>query len=84
MEVLSICSVGANDVLEIKPFHLYHNMEERHLDPTHMLLCWMRECRFHEGFIFRRFMANDRISAENKPLVSSPARPANLFYTTNP
>jgi hypothetical protein len=71
MEVLpEVCNV--RDVgLEIKPFHFYHNMEERHLDPTHMLLCWIRECRITEGFLFRRFMANDRISAEDKPLVVS-------------
>jgi hypothetical protein len=81
MEVPSERSTGANGLVEIKPFHLYHNTEERHLDPTHMLLCWMRECRIQEGFIFRRFMASDRISAENKPLVSSPAQPAAISFT---
>jgi hypothetical protein len=75
MEVSSQHCIGADVVLEIKPFHFYHNTEERHLDPTHMLLCWIREGRIQEGFIFRRFMASDRISAENKPLVSWPARP---------
>src|SRR5271154_2261294 len=83
MEVSSQRSAGANGLLEIKPFHLYHNTEERHLDPAHMLLCWMRECRVQDGFIFRRFMANDRISAENKPLVSTPARPANISFTNS-
>jgi len=55
--------------LEIKPFHLFHNLKERHLDATHMILCWMRECRITEGYLFRRFLAEDRISPENKPLV---------------
>jgi hypothetical protein len=78
MEVPSQRYASTNDLLEIKPFHLYHNTEERHLDPTHMLLCWMRECRIQEGFVFRRFMASDRISGENRPLVSSPAPPETI------
>jgi hypothetical protein len=59
----------ADVALEIKPFHFYHDEVDRHLDATHMLLCWLRECRLTEGFIFRRFQAGDRISMENKPLV---------------
>ena len=61
--------VVANGVAEIKPFHLYNNIEEPHLDPVRALLGWIRHSRIREGYIFRRIMADDRITAENKPLV---------------
>ena len=54
---------------EIKPFHLFHNIKDRHLDPTHAILCWIRQCRIREGYIFRRISADDRVTSENKPLV---------------
>jgi len=69
MEVVPQRFNVSNVCLEIKPFHFYHNIEERHLDPSHMLLCWFHECRIQEGFIFRRFQAADRISGDDKPLV---------------
>jgi len=59
----------ANDISEIKPFHLFHNIKERHLDPTHAILCWIHQSRIKEGYIFRRISADDRVAAENKPLV---------------
>lgn len=39
-----------------------------------MILCWIRECRITEGYIFRRFLVEDRISPENKPVVRSRSR----------
>lgn len=68
---------------EIKPFHFYHDEVDRHLDATHMLLCWIRECRLTDGFIFRRFQAGDRISIENKPLVSSTLLPFSASAPSN-
>jgi len=44
-------------------------MQERHLDPTHMILCWLKECRITEGYLFHKFLAEDRISMNDKPLV---------------
>jgi len=69
MEVVLQRFSVSNICLEIKPFHLYNNIEERHLDPSHMLLCWFCECCIQEGFIFHRFQATDRISVDDKPLV---------------
>ena len=83
MEVLSERYTGDNGDTEIKPFHLYHNTQERYLDPTHTLLCWMRECRIQEGFVFRRFMANDRISAEDRPLVCPLARTVTIWSSNS-
>jgi hypothetical protein len=64
-----LTQVGANDKIEIKPFHLFHNSKERHLDPTHSILCWIHESRITEGYLFRRISADDRLTAEDKPLV---------------
>ena len=72
-----------NDILEVKPFHLFHNLQERHLDATHMLLCWIKECHITEGYIFRRFLAEDRISPENKPLVTCRYKRALHFQLMN-
>jgi len=69
LEVAQIHNVVVNGVAEIKPFHLYHNIEEPHLDPVRAILGWIRHSRIREGYIFRRIMADDRITAENKPLV---------------
>jgi hypothetical protein len=46
--------------LEIKPFHLYWNRKERHLDPTDALLRWIGELRQTTGPLFRKFDAYDR------------------------
>jgi len=56
-------------VIEIKPFHLFHNIKDRHLDPTHIILCWIHHSHIKEGYIFRHISADDRIIAENKPLI---------------
>jgi hypothetical protein len=69
MEVWAHHVIVANDVSEIKPFHLFHNPKEPHLDPVHALLCWIHVARIKEGYIFRRISTDDRIAAENKPLV---------------
>lgn len=55
--------------IEIKPFHLFHDINQRYMDPVHILLCWIYESEITEGYIFRRFLTGDRISTENKPLV---------------
>ena len=60
----------SNFFLEIKPFHLYHNYNERYLDPIHNLLHWIALSKITKGFIFRKITAHDQVSQENKPLVS--------------
>jgi hypothetical protein len=47
--------------IEIKPFHLFFNRKEPHLDPVHNLLRWIRVCRFISGPLFRRVDQSDRI-----------------------
>jgi hypothetical protein len=61
--------VDTNDLLEVKPFYFHHDPKERHMDPIHAILRWMELCEIKEGYIFRRFTVDDRISPENKPLV---------------
>src|SRR5438477_12840627 len=46
-------------------------MTDRHLDVTHLILSWTKESRIVSGYIFRRISADDRVSTEDKPLVSS-------------
>ena len=48
--------------LEIKPFHLFFNRKEPHLDPVHLLLRWMYVSRFTSGPLFRRIDTQDRVS----------------------
>lgn len=47
--------------LEIKPFHLFFNRQELHLDPVHLLLRWIRVSRLTTGPLFRRIDAQDRV-----------------------
>ena len=56
--------------LEIKPFYLYFNCKEPHLDPVHHLLRWIYESRLTNGPLFRKLDAQDRvIEVESKGLV---------------
>jgi len=58
--------------LEIKPFHLYFNRKEPHLDPLHHLLRWIHVSRLTTGPLFRRVDSTDRVViAGNKALVYS-------------
>jgi hypothetical protein len=64
--------IVTNTILEIKPFHLYHECDESYLDAVHALLCWIKESRIEDGFIFRKVLADDRVNIlENKLLVSA-------------
>jgi hypothetical protein len=55
---------------EIKPFHLYFDRLEPHLDPVHHLLRWIRVSRLTTGPLFRNVDSYDRvITAGNKALV---------------
>lgn len=55
--------------LEIKPFYLYWNRKEPHLDATHLLCRWLHNTNIKDGFIFRRFDQYDRIESTNRPMV---------------
>ena len=58
--------------LEIKPFHLFFNRKELHLDPVHLLLRWMHVSRLTTGPLFRRIDIQDRVSMNStKALVQS-------------
>ena len=58
--LLSFCaSIFTNT--EIKPFHLYFNRAEPHLDPIHHLLRWIRVSRLTTGPLFRRIDTLDRV-----------------------
>jgi hypothetical protein len=46
---------------EIKPFHLYFNRAEPHLDPIHFLLRWIRVSHLTTGPLFRRIDTLDRV-----------------------
>ena len=46
-------------------------MTDRHLDVNHLILSWIKESRIVSGYIFRRISADDRISIEDKSLVSN-------------
>lgn len=49
-------------------------MTNRHLDVSHLILNWIKECRIISGYIFRRISADDRVTTEDKPLVSNSRR----------
>ena len=70
-------------ILEIKPFHLFHNPYEPHVDPVHAILRWMYEARITEGYIFRRVTADDRLSAENRPLVGNVCNALTYYRARN-
>ena len=56
--------------LEIKPFHLYFNRKESHLDPVHHLLRWIHVSRLMSGPLFRRIDSFDQVvMAGSKALV---------------
>lgn len=58
--------------LEIKPFHLYFNRKELHLDPVHHLLRWIHVSRLTTGPLFRQVDPYDRVTmTSNKALVRS-------------
>ena len=57
-----ISTSSAFTSLEIKPFHLFFNRQELHLDPVHLLLRWIRVSRLTTGSLFRRIDAQDRVS----------------------
>lgn len=60
MEVTSFyASIFTN--IEIKPFHLYFNRSEPHLDPIHHLLRWIHVSRLTTGPLFRRIDTLDRV-----------------------
>ncbi len=46
-------------------------MTDHHLDVSHLILSWIKESRIVSGYIFRRISADDRISTEDKSLVSN-------------
>ena len=48
-----------HSLLEIKPFHLYFNRTEPHLDPIHHLICWIHASRLTIGLLFRRIDSLD-------------------------
>jgi len=55
--------------LEIKPFHLFFNRKELHLDPVHHLLRWIHVSRLTVGPLFRRIDSYDRVVVTGtKPL----------------
>jgi hypothetical protein len=56
-------------MIEIKPFHLFPNHDEPHLDPIRAILRWIYVSRITEGYIFRRITTDDRLIAENRSLV---------------
>jgi integrase len=56
---------------EIKPFHLFFNRKELHLDPVHHLLRWIHVSHLTTGPLFRRIDSYDRVvQSGNKGLVS--------------
>jgi hypothetical protein len=58
--------------IEIKPFHLFYNRKELHLDPIHNLLRWIRVSRLTAGPLFRRVDQFDRVvMTSSKSLVIS-------------
>jgi hypothetical protein len=59
-------------MLEIKPFHLFYNRKELHLDPVHLLLRWINISRLKTGPLFRRIDPHDRVVINaDKALVKS-------------
>ena len=47
--------------------------DEAHLCPVRALADWLSVSRITSGFLFRPITSNDRVSANNMPLVSLPA-----------
>lgn len=63
---------GINVRLEIKPFHLYFNRTEPHLDPVAALLNWLGVSKITSGYIFHRVLVDDQIDMRaTQPIVSS-------------
>jgi len=54
-------SISTLTNLEIKPFHLFFNRKEPHLDPVHHLLRWIHVSRLTTGPLFRRIDPYDRV-----------------------
>jgi hypothetical protein len=49
---------------DVQPFYIYPlDEEEAHLCPVRAMAEWIRESQVTSGFLFRRFMAQDRPSA---------------------
>jgi hypothetical protein len=53
-------------IIEIKPFHLYHNRENIHLDPVHTILRWISYSKITERPLFRHFNKYDQVKVINK------------------
>lgn len=56
--------------LGIKPFYLFIDVKEPHLDPVFALLEWIHVSQIKQGYLFRRINANDQVVLENQHLVS--------------
>jgi hypothetical protein len=67
---ISCSQISSFTNLEIRPFHLYFDRKEPHLDPVHHLLRWIYVSRLTTGPLFRKVDSYDRvITAGNKALV---------------
>jgi hypothetical protein len=65
-------SVSILTCIEIKPFYLYFDRLQPHLDPVHHLLRWIYVSRLTTGPLFRRIDTLDRVVASgSKALVFS-------------
>lgn len=80
MEVL-LFSIFTNSLfLEIKPFHLYFNRKELHLDPIHHLLRWINVSRLSSGPLFRRIDSFDRVVMSGSRALVSLSKITNLIH----
>jgi L-lysine 2,3-aminomutase len=59
-------------LLDVQPFYIYPlDEEEAHLCPVRAMAEWIKASKITSGFLFRRFMAQDRPSAhEDTAMVS--------------
>jgi hypothetical protein len=57
---------------DVQPFYIYPlDVEEAHLCPVRAMGQWIKASQITSGFLFRRFMAQDRPSAhEDTAMVS--------------
>lgn len=58
-----------NELIGIKPFYLYLDTKDIHLNPVFALLQWIDISEITQGYLFRRVNTNDQVILENHYLV---------------
>lgn len=78
-----VSTLDANSVADIPPFYL-HALPDKdaHLCPVRAIAHWLFASKITYGYIFRKMMSSDRVSAENAPMVSVGALKADDLLLT--